>query len=137
MEFLELGRTIVGTDGSVDRKWMVYGPDRSGVYGGAQGIGGLENEVDETEGYYEEPFNNVFGDAVGEVEVGSAFTIIYNYGSALRGRVSTFGAPVKRASTLVKSPAGAIRRFSTEDRANCVAARRGGEQAWSRTRRSQ
>ena len=31
-----------------------------------------------------------------------------------------------------ESPAGAIRRFSTEDRANCVAARRGGEQAWSR-----
>jgi len=28
-----------------------------------------------------------------------------------------------------ESPAGAIRRFSTEDRANCVAARRGGEQA--------
>jgi Sigma-70 region 2 len=35
------------------------------------------------------------------------------------------------------SPAGAVRRFSTEDRANCVAARRGGEQAWSRTGRSQ
>jgi len=35
-----------------------------------------------------------------------------------------------------ESPAGAIRRFSTEDRANCVAARRGGEQAWSRTCRS-
>jgi hypothetical protein len=27
------------------------------------------------------------------------------------------------------SPAGAIRRFSTADRANCVVARRGGEQA--------
>ena len=49
-----------------------------------------------------------------------------------------------------ESPAGAVRRFSTEDRANCVAARRGGEpfrkaqgpepvegQAWSRTGRSQ
>lgn len=36
-----------------------------------------------------------------------------------------------------ESPAGAIRRFSTEDRANSVAARRGGEQAWSRTGRSQ
>jgi REP element-mobilizing transposase RayT len=34
-------------------------------------------------------------------------------------------------------PAGAIRRFSTEDRANCVAARRGGEQARNRTDRSQ
>jgi hypothetical protein len=32
-----------------------------------------------------------------------------------------------------ESPVGAIRRFSTADRANCVAARRGGEQAWSRT----
>jgi len=36
-----------------------------------------------------------------------------------------------------ESPAGALRRFSTEDRANCVVARRGGEQAWSRTGRSQ
>ena len=35
-----------------------------------------------------------------------------------------------------ESPVGAIRRFSTADRANCVAARRGGEQAWSRTGRS-
>jgi len=35
------------------------------------------------------------------------------------------------------SPIGAIRRFSTAERANCVAARRGGEQAWSRTGRSQ
>src|SRR4051812_26253810 len=35
-----------------------------------------------------------------------------------------------------ESPVGALRRFSTEDRANCVAARRGGEQAWSRTGRS-
>jgi len=34
------------------------------------------------------------------------------------------------------SPTGAVRRFSTEDHANCVAARRGGEQAWNRTRRS-
>jgi hypothetical protein len=33
-----------------------------------------------------------------------------------------------------ESPVGAIRRFSTADRANCVAARRGGEQAWSRNR---
>ena len=36
-----------------------------------------------------------------------------------------------------ESPVGAIRRFSTEDRANCVAVRRGGEQAWSRTGRPQ
>ena len=36
-----------------------------------------------------------------------------------------------------ESPVGAIRRFSTADRANCVAVRRGGEQAWSRTGRSQ
>ena len=35
-----------------------------------------------------------------------------------------------------ESPVGAIRRFSTADRANCVAVRRGGEQAWSRTGRS-
>jgi len=36
-----------------------------------------------------------------------------------------------------ESPVGGIRLFTTEDRANCVAARRGGEQAWGRTVRSQ
>ena len=36
-----------------------------------------------------------------------------------------------------ESPVGALRRFSTADRANCVAARRGGKRAWSRTDRSQ
>jgi hypothetical protein len=36
-----------------------------------------------------------------------------------------------------ESPVGAIRRFSTADRANSAAVRRGGEQAWSRTGRSQ
>ena len=37
------------------------------------------------------------------------------------------------SSTLVKSPAGAIRKFSTEDSPNCIAARRGEERACSGT----
>ena len=36
VEFLELGHDNNG------RTWNLYGPDRSGTYGGAQGIGGLE-----------------------------------------------------------------------------------------------
>jgi hypothetical protein len=36
--------------------------------------------------------------------------------------LATSGAPVKRDNA-GESPAGAIRRFSTEDRVNCVAVR--------------
>ena len=38
VEFLELGHSVNG-----NRTWNLYGPDRSGRYGGAQEIGGLEN----------------------------------------------------------------------------------------------
>ena len=37
--FIELGHSLNGS-----RTWNLYGPDRSGTYGGAQGIGGLEAE---------------------------------------------------------------------------------------------
>ncbi len=82
VEFLELGLNNNG-----DRTWRVYGPDRSGVYGGAQGIGGLENEVDENAGFSKVPLNNSFGDAVGEtyVSAGGAATSTYSYGLTLGG----------------------------------------------------
>ena len=68
---------------------LVYGPDKSGIYGGAQGIGGLDNEVDEAGVYANQPYNNFFGDAVGEVFVNSVtapttFTS-YGYGLSLGG----------------------------------------------------
>ena len=71
--------------------------------------------------------------------------------SSLKNHANPFGKSRNSCarsahSNVGASPAGAIRRFSTEDRANCVAARRGGEpfrqaqgpepaegQAWSPT----
>ncbi|MBM3610443.1 MAG: RHS repeat-associated core domain-containing protein [Alphaproteobacteria bacterium] len=60
VEFLELGHSVNGT-----RIWNLYGPDRSGVYGGAQGIGGLESTFDEHSNTTKQWVNNYFGDALG------------------------------------------------------------------------
>jgi RHS repeat-associated protein len=73
-----------------DRTWKVYGPDKSGTYGGAQGIGGLDNEVDEANSFDNVPVNNFFGDAVGETfaEIfgpGSYGYESYTYGLTLGG----------------------------------------------------
>jgi len=76
VEFLELGQ-LNGTD----RTWKVYGPDKSGTYGGAQGIGGLDNEVDEAGNFDNVPINNYFGDAVGETFYESLGTGVYSYES--------------------------------------------------------
>ena len=51
VEFLELAVAVKkSTSTVVKRFWKVYGPDTSGVYGGAMGIGGLEAVVDEATG---------------------------------------------------------------------------------------
>jgi len=60
VEFLELG---INNNGA--RAWRVYGPDKSGTYGGAQGVGGIESFVDENSGFVAGQTNNFFGDTVG------------------------------------------------------------------------
>ena len=60
VEFLELG-LLNGT-----RTWKVYGPDKSGVYGGAQGIGGIDGYIIETTGGIYSSINNFFGDSIGQ-----------------------------------------------------------------------
>ena len=62
VEFLELGYSINGS-----RTWNLYGPDRSGTYGGAQGIGGLEGAYQENTSFAYNTINNYFGDTVGIV----------------------------------------------------------------------
>ena len=62
VEFLELGHSINGS-----RTWNLYGPDRSGTYGGAQGIGGLEGAYQENTSFAYNTINNYFGDTVGIV----------------------------------------------------------------------
>ncbi len=62
VEFLELGHSVNG-----NRTWNLYGPDRSGRYGGAQGIGGLEAAYLENTAFTYNTINNYFGDIVGIV----------------------------------------------------------------------
>jgi RHS repeat-associated protein len=62
VEFLELGHSLNG-----NRTWNLFGPDRSGTYGGAQGIGGLEAEYDQNSGSTHGVVNNYFGDTLGLV----------------------------------------------------------------------
>jgi len=62
VEFLELGHSING-----NHTWNLYGLDRSGSYGGAQGIGGLEAAYIENTGFIYNTVNNYFGDTVGIV----------------------------------------------------------------------
>ncbi|MFI0348464.1 MAG: RHS repeat-associated core domain-containing protein, partial [Chthoniobacterales bacterium] len=67
VEFLELGHDNNG------RTWNLYGPDRSGTYGGAQGIGGLEATYTLVSGTSAGVVNNYFGDALGTI-TGGHFT---------------------------------------------------------------
>ena len=66
--YLELGHNYGG------RTWNVYGPDRSGIYGGAGGIGGLDAVVNSSDGSGWGSINNSFGDAVGTSSGGGGGT---------------------------------------------------------------
>ena len=71
VEFLELGHDCNG-----GRIWNLYGPDRSGSYGGAQGIGGLEATYNENTKSSYGVVNNYFGDTLGTIT--SSTFIPYN-----------------------------------------------------------
>ena len=58
VKFLELGRDYFG------RIWSLYGPDKSGTYGGSQGIGGLDATFTEKIARSQGVLNNFFGDAL-------------------------------------------------------------------------
>jgi RHS repeat-associated protein len=59
VEFLEVGVAVNG-----QRTWKVYGPDVGGRYGGAQGIGGLEATIRESDGLATGILNDYFGHAL-------------------------------------------------------------------------
>ena len=72
VEFLELGVAVnsssaVSGTNSGPRTWKVYGPDLNGIYGGLQGIGGLEATVDETSGTITPVINDAFGNTVASI----------------------------------------------------------------------
>ncbi len=84
VEFLELGRDYFG------RTWNLYGPDRSGSYGGAQGIGGLA--ATSTEGHAETHgvVNDFFGNSIGITTDG----IFQPWGNVLGGYGAMPGSSV-------------------------------------------
>ncbi len=75
IEFLELGHSYVHESFSswpsaispssrLETIWNLYGPDRSGFYGGAEGIGGLEATYEENGQNLHGVINNYFGDSL-------------------------------------------------------------------------
>jgi RHS repeat-associated protein len=68
VEFLEVA---VGVNGQ--RTFKVYGPDSSGVYGGAQGICGLEATIRESDGVAKGIVNDQFGNGLATIS-GSQLT---------------------------------------------------------------
>ncbi|HYG35951.1 MAG TPA: RHS repeat-associated core domain-containing protein, partial [Clostridia bacterium] len=62
VEFLEVAVEVNG-----QRTWKVYGPDLSGVYGGMQGVGGLEASVRESDNAQTGLLNDHFGHALGTI----------------------------------------------------------------------
>ncbi|MFA5190415.1 MAG: DUF6531 domain-containing protein [Verrucomicrobiia bacterium] len=62
VEFLELGVSVNG-----QKHWKMYGPDLDGVYGGLQGIGGLEAVINQSDGVVTPVVNDAFGNAVASV----------------------------------------------------------------------
>ena len=67
VEFLEL---LVNYNGRMELK--VYGPDVSGTYGGAQGIGGLEAIIDTAGTNKHTVLNDRFGNVLGSAPVGQS-----------------------------------------------------------------
>jgi RHS repeat-associated protein len=85
VEFLEVGVKVNG-----QQNWKVYGPDQDGVYGGLQGIGGLEASTDadgQTSGILNDYFGNsaAWSSAAGTVTWND--TTVGGYG-ALPGKVA-------------------------------------------------
>ena len=68
VEFLELGVSVNGA-----RTWSIYGPDLNGVYGGLDGIGGLEATEDETSGNVTWVIGDAFGNVVASAWPGVIF----------------------------------------------------------------
>ncbi|MEI6417000.1 MAG: RHS repeat-associated core domain-containing protein, partial [Verrucomicrobiota bacterium] len=84
VEFLELGRDYFG------RTWNLYGPDRSGTYGGAQGVGGLVATTAEGHDEVHGVVNNIFGDILGTTTGG----VFNSWGNVLGGYGAMPGSSV-------------------------------------------
>jgi RHS repeat-associated protein len=80
VEFLEIAVEVNGS-----RVWKVYGPDANGVYGGLQGIGGLEAVLEESTGSCKGALNDLQGNVIGAIYAGSVHwnsVHVLGYGAA-------------------------------------------------------
>jgi hypothetical protein len=106
---VDFGEIGVGVNGA--RTWKLLGPDRNGVYGGMQGIGGIEATIRESDGWIEPVINDYFGNVPATIQGGAALwsgTRLTSYGPAqgypahgvMEGRASALGW------SLMELPAG-------------------------------
>ena len=97
VEFLELGHDCFGLT------WNLYGPDCSGVYGGAQGVGGLIATSAEGHDEVHGVVNNMFGDILGITTDGNFApwgNVLGGYGAMLGSSVNTDLVPQWRSHYL-------------------------------------
>lgn len=112
VEFLEIGASASGPDSATRNEWKVYGPDLNGIYGGLQGIGGLEAVIDQDGGASVGVVNDFFGNAVGWISAPGG-TVTWNacrvtgYGPA----AGSFQKPFSSAVNLAESTAWRTRRI--------------------------
>jgi RHS repeat-associated protein len=98
VEFQEVAVLVNG-----ERTWKMYGPDVSGHYGGAQGVGGLEATIKERDGTATGIINDYYGNAVATVSSGAIIwsgTKLTGYGPAkgYRPPVLSASVPVSEAT---------------------------------------
>ena len=80
VEFLEIALSATEF-GQSTRVWKIYGPDGSGVYGGAQGAGGLEALVEESTGEAKGIINDVHGSVAGFADQADFYFQTTRYGA--------------------------------------------------------
>ncbi|MCX6900523.1 MAG: RHS repeat-associated core domain-containing protein [Verrucomicrobia bacterium] len=71
VEFLEIGVSVNG-----QKHWKMVGPDLNGVYGGLQGIGGLEAIIKQSDGTVTPLINDAFGNVVASVT--NSTSVVWN-----------------------------------------------------------
>jgi RHS repeat-associated protein len=115
VEFLEIATVQTSGNATSGVQWKVYGPDKSGAYGGVQGVGGLEAVIGignaSATPIVPNTISAVWSDMLGHVE---AYTIPANIssGSATPGNVT----PQSRSSGYGLLPGeAAVDRWSQTD----------------------
>lgn len=94
VEFLEVGVNYIGR-----KELKIFGPDVSGIYGGAQGIGGLEAVIDASGTNSNTVLNDRYGNVLGYAPVGQASG--FQWAAA---RFTSYGPKVGYETPFLASP---------------------------------